>query len=137
MKPKQVCVTGNLPRVLVRVGKGMFMPSSEDDGFNEFSRSYDIDDSLQIVSQDMKAHLCAHPGKGFVRKWVYPIQHLSVPNGCSAVDRRTRIRSGSRSRRASNASTTCSCSHRATRRYLLVVNCFRMAQVGQFDDQYL
>lgn len=50
MKSEQVCVTGNLPRVMVRFGKGMFMPSSDDDGFNEFSRSHDIDDSLQVVS---------------------------------------------------------------------------------------
>ena len=49
-------------------------------------------------------------GSVLVRKWVAPIHALSVPKGCSAVCRRTRIDSGCASRRACTASSISSCS---------------------------
>jgi hypothetical protein len=73
----------------------------------------------------------------FLRKYVYHIRHFSAPSGCSTVDRRTRIRFGSRASHSSTASSTCSCPQRDTRRYGLVVYCSRIEQLGRFYDQYL
>ena len=51
-----------------------------------------------------------------IRKCVAPIQALIVPNGCSAVERRSAISAGSRPIRSRIASTRYSCSHRVIRR---------------------
>ena len=70
-------------------------------------------------------------------KCVYPIHDFSVPNGCSDVSLRVRIRSGSLSKRASSASSTSSCSQRVTRLYSPVVHSDLSSQRGHAEDQYL
>src|SRR5450830_1670453 len=65
-----------------------------------------------------------------VSKCVAPIHALMVPNGCSTVCRRIRIASGVRSSRSCMASSTDSCSHRATRRR---VECAQIAADARCD----
>src|SRR5271169_3819675 len=71
-----------------------------------------------------------------VRKCVAPIQALSVPKGCSTVWRLILDARGVRFSRRCIASRTFSCSHRAMRRYSLVVHLDLMGHRGHADDQY-
>src|ERR1700758_4638585 len=63
------------------------------------------------------------------RGWVAPILIFNVPKGCSAVSRRWRMACGFLSRRFCTASKMCSCSQRATRRCLPVVQRCLIAQL--------
>jgi hypothetical protein len=70
----------------------------------------DDDHPLQVVGENVKAHLALTFSRVRSLKWVAPIHALMVPNGCSAVWRRMRMVLGARSNRSCIASSTASCS---------------------------
>lgn len=62
-------------------------PEGREERFNSEDRQH----SLQVIGQDLQAHLGRHvfqPSRPEVGR---PIQSLSVPNTCSTVCRRVRI----------------------------------------------
>lgn len=71
---------------------------------------------FEVVRQHMQTHLGAHMLERLHLEVGRAHPGFKVPNGCSMVCRRVRIRSGSCSRRAAAASRTASCSQRVTRR---------------------
>jgi len=63
------------------------------DGLHHVRNAEDSDQSLEVIGEDMQAHLGLHALQAFTQEMRCPIQALMVPYGCSTVHGRIRMAS--------------------------------------------
>jgi hypothetical protein len=102
--------------------------NSGSDPGQEWLDTEDADDPLQIIGQNVQAHLSRGGLEASRQEVSSPMQRLSVPKTCSTVHLRICMASGLCRSRSSMVSSTASCSQRLMRRSLPVVHCALNAQ---------